>query len=191
MGARGSHEEAPVSRKESSGAAKVEDRFCLTERDRAGCLFVISTPSKPKPAGSSTQSDDYHYSVVVDVSGESDDSWLVGKELSVQVDAASKVCYVFRHDKGRWTLASLATWKHLGRLPLPPDLFADEESFNSAHPDLWGTKLDMMASELYTQMVKELGRKSWPHEPSFMFAERVAAQLLRDELVAAPSSEDG
>ena len=186
MGAWGSHEEAP-RRKESSGASKVEDRFRLTERDRAGCLFVIATSE----GSSSTQSDDYHYSVVVDVSGESDESWLVGKELSVQVDAASKVCYVFKHDKGRWPLASLATWKHIGRLPLPPDLFADEESFNSAHPDLWGTKLDMVASELYTQMVKELGRKGWPNEPSLMFAERVAAQLLRDQHVAAPSSKDG
>jgi hypothetical protein len=49
----------------------------------------------------------------------------------------------------------------------------------------------MVASELYTQMVKELGRKGWPDEPSLMFAERVAAVLLRDERVAAPSSNDG
>merc|ERR1711879_630169 len=98
-----------------------KDPFRLTDRERAGRVFVISYhPAAPSPSAHPPRR---HYSVVVDVSGESDDSLLVGKELTIDIDSSTgAIFFDFRPLKGRWPLGQLASWKCLGRLPLPRPL---------------------------------------------------------------------
>lgn len=163
----------------------VKDPFRLTDRERAGRVFVISYhPAAPSPSAHPPRR---HYSVVVDVSGESDDSLLVGKELTIDIDSSTgAIFFDFRPLKGRWPLGQLASWKCLGRLPLPPDLFGPR-----SYPEFWGTRLDTAAAELFQQMGLTTESNSRPHEPSRVFAWRLASFLLgREDFGSLSDSRD-
>jgi hypothetical protein len=89
-----------------------KDPFRLIDRGRAGQVFVIAYHlAAPSP---STHPPSLHYSVVVDVSGESDDVLLVGKELTIDSDSSTGAFFDFRPLKGRWPLGKLV------EVPWPP-----------------------------------------------------------------------
>jgi hypothetical protein len=115
---------------------------------------------------------------VVDVSGESDETRLVGKELTISY--ARDTMEAFQDGNlgsTEWLFSQLSTCTCLGRLT-PPQFMTDPAG--RIRPMLWARQLDEAADGLLDQMAQEQGAKRWGDAiNSLTFAVRLSAQLLR------------
>lgn len=145
-----------------------KDPFIVGARDRMGQIYIISRSSEMLP-------DHLCYSVLVDVSGESNDFQLVGKELSIDIRPPHlHVSWTMHPNKQRFPRHFFAECLSSGYLMPPFDTRADELAA-IVEMDYWCTELDIQAQKLFSS---SKDRWAYATEPSRDFATELISTLL-------------
>jgi len=158
----------------------VTDPLRLDDPKRVGALYIIGCVP-------SSESSRTHYSVIVDVSGESNSEQIVGKELTIDDYSRDdqKIFLDLRPSKQRFPRAQLVKCDLVGFVPVPPNLLTNDR-FTVAVM-LWCTTLDMATENFYFQFNEGL----WAavKEPSYKFATELAHFLLNrdNDLYVSPA----
>ncbi len=139
------------------------DPLVMGDKNLIGSMYIIG-----REEGSSV-----HYSVVVDTSGETNSSEIIGKELSIYYREEMGV--ELNPYKQRFPRDKLVKCDSVGTLPTPPGFY--EHSYFSAQAALWCTKLDMITGEFYEKF-----KKVWSYvdNPSHMFSASLIIFLLEE-----------